>query len=139
MKSRFVVPRTFTLADPRRPVRLHPQPDAVQRGLTGEIISRFEKRGYKVCSLTFNGNGEQNPDRTFSLFFFFFLFGPFSLFLSAASSYQLVALKMLSPGQEHLEKHYADLKDKKFFPGLIKYMNSGPVVAMVWEGRDAVK
>jgi nucleoside-diphosphate kinase len=41
--------------------------------------------------------------------------------------------------QEHLEKHYADLSDKKFFPGLIKYMNSGPVVAMVWEGKDAVK
>lgn len=46
---------------------------------------------------------------------------------------------MVTPGQEHLEKHYADLKEKPFFPGLIKYMNSGPVVAMVWEGRDVVK
>lgn len=34
---------------------------------------------------------------------------------------------------------YADLKDKPFFPGLIRYMASGPVVAMVWEGLDAVK
>jgi nucleoside-diphosphate kinase len=34
---------------------------------------------------------------------------------------------------------YADLKGKGFFPGLIKYMASGPVVAMVWEGLDAVK
>jgi hypothetical protein len=34
---------------------------------------------------------------------------------------------------------YADLKGKKFFPGLIKYMASGPVVAMVWQGLDAVK
>ena len=34
---------------------------------------------------------------------------------------------------------YEDLKDKAFFPGLIKYMASGPVVAMVWEGLDAVK
>ncbi len=34
---------------------------------------------------------------------------------------------------------YADLKGKSFFPGLIKYMASGPVVAMVWEGLDAVK
>lgn len=34
---------------------------------------------------------------------------------------------------------YADLKGKPFFPGLIKYMASGPVVAMVWEGLDAVK
>jgi nucleoside diphosphate kinase len=31
------------------------------------------------------------------------------------------------------------LKDKPFFPGLIKYMAAGPVVAMVWEGLDAVK
>lgn len=34
---------------------------------------------------------------------------------------------------------YEDLKDKGFFPGLIKYMASGPVVAMVWQGLDAVK
>ena len=34
---------------------------------------------------------------------------------------------------------YEDLKDKPFFPGLIKYMAAGPVVAMVWEGLDAVK
>lgn len=33
----------------------------------------------------------------------------------------------------------ADLKDKPFFPGLIEYMSSGPICAMVWEGRDAVK
>ena len=32
-----------------------------------------------------------------------------------------------------------DLKDKPFFPGLIKYMASGPVVGMVWQGLDAVK
>ena len=33
----------------------------------------------------------------------------------------------------------ADLAGKPFFPGLIEYMNSGPICAMVWEGRDAVK
>ncbi|KAI4736450.1 nucleoside diphosphate kinase [Aureobasidium sp. EXF-12298] len=44
-----------------------------------------------------------------------------------------------TPGQEHLEKHYADLSDKPFFRGLISYMSSGPICAMVWEGRDAVK
>jgi nucleoside diphosphate kinase len=37
------------------------------------------------------------------------------------------------------ETDYADLKGKPFFPGLIKYMASGPVIAMVWEGLDAVK
>ena len=40
---------------------------------------------------------------------------------------------------EHLEKHYADLSKKPFFAGLVKYMASGPVVAMVWEGLNAVK
>ena len=40
---------------------------------------------------------------------------------------------------EHLEKHYADLAKKPFFPGLVKYMASGPVVAMVWEGLNVVK
>lgn len=34
---------------------------------------------------------------------------------------------------------YADLKGRSFFPGLIKYMASGPVVAMVWQGLTAVK
>ncbi|KAK4169091.1 putative nucleoside diphosphate kinase [Cladorrhinum sp. PSN259] len=53
--------------------------------------------------------------------------------------YKLVALKLVSPGVAHLESHYADLKDKPFFPGLVKYMNSGPIAAMVWEGKDAVK
>lgn len=46
------------------------------------------------------------------------LFSPFSLLLPKAS-------------KEHLEEHYIDLKGKPFFNGLIKYMSSGPVVAMV--------
>ncbi|KAL2754868.1 hypothetical protein ACRALDRAFT_2042716 [Sodiomyces alcalophilus JCM 7366] len=53
--------------------------------------------------------------------------------------FKLVALKLVSPSKDHLETHYADLKEKPFFPGLINYMLSGPIVAMVWEGRDAVK
>ena len=52
--------------------------------------------------------------------------------------FKLVAMKLCRPGQAHLEEHYADLAGKKFFPGLIKYMNSGPVCAMVWEGDNAV-
>lgn len=74
------------------------KPDGVQRGLVGEIIGRFEQKGYK-----------------------------------------LIAMKLTAPGKEHMEKHYADLKDKKFFPGLITYMTSGPVIAMVYEGKNAVK
>lgn len=68
------------------------------RGLTGEVINRFSRKGFK-----------------------------------------LVGLKMMTPSKEHLEKHYADLSSKGFFPSLISYMMSGPVVAMAWEGDDAVK
>ncbi|KAG9847600.1 nucleoside diphosphate kinase, partial [Aureobasidium melanogenum] len=53
--------------------------------------------------------------------------------------FKLSAIKLTTPGQEHLEKHYSDLSDKPFFRGLISYMSSGPICAMVWEGRDAVK
>lgn len=45
--------------------------------------------------------------------------------------YKLVAMKMLVPSVPLLEQHYSDLKGKGFFPGLIKFMTSGPVVAMV--------
>jgi len=72
------------------------KPDGVQRGIIGEIIKRFEQKGFK-----------------------------------------LVAMKLTKPSKEHMETHYEDLKSKKFFPGLIEYMTSGPVVAMVWEGKGA--
>ena len=38
-----------------------------------------------------------------------------------------------------MEEHYKDLAGKGFFAGLIAYMTSGPVCAMVWEGKNAVK
>ena len=53
--------------------------------------------------------------------------------------YKLVAIKMTKASRQHLEIHYQDLKDKPFFAGLVEYMASGPVVAMVWEGLDVVK
>ncbi|RDL38677.1 Nucleoside diphosphate kinase [Venustampulla echinocandica] len=53
--------------------------------------------------------------------------------------FKLVAIKLVTASKEHLEKHYEDLSSKPFFPGLVKYMGSGPICAMVWEGRDAVK
>ncbi|CAN9508708.1 unnamed protein product [Ophioblennius macclurei] len=74
------------------------KPDGVQRGLIGDIIKRFEQKGFK-----------------------------------------LVGMKMLQASQDLLKKHYADLSARPFFPTLIKYMSSGPVVAMVWEGQGAVK
>ena len=74
------------------------KPDGVQRGLVGEIMSRFEKKGLK-----------------------------------------LVAAKLMVIPKETAEKHYAEHKDKKFFPSLISYITSGPVFAMVWEGENAVQ
>ena len=53
--------------------------------------------------------------------------------------FQLVGLKQLTPSQDLLKKHYADLSAKPFFPGLISYMSTGPVVAMVWQGLNVVK
>ncbi|KAF8938545.1 nucleoside diphosphate kinase [Dissophora ornata] len=74
------------------------KPDGVERGLVGEIIKRFENKGF-----------------------------------------QLMALELKAPGRAHLEKHYSDLSSKPFFAGLVNYMTSGPVVAMVWQGKGVVK
>ena len=41
--------------------------------------------------------------------------------------------------EDHLRKHYAVLSSRPFFPGLVKYMASGPVLPMVWEGLNVVK
>jgi len=53
--------------------------------------------------------------------------------------YHLAGLKFVSPTRAHLEEHYKDLSARPFFPALINYMLSGPVVAMIWEGKNAVK
>ncbi len=73
------------------------KPDGVQRGLIGEIIHRFERKGLK-----------------------------------------LVGLKMISLDDALLDEWYAHHKDKPFFPGLKAYMQSYPVIAMCWEGSEAV-
>merc|ERR1712088_334083 len=74
------------------------KPDAVQRGLVGEIMERFERRGMR-----------------------------------------LLCAKMMQAPESLLKEHYADLSKKGFFPELIRYMGSGPVVRMVWQGLGAVK
>jgi len=73
------------------------KPDGVQRGLVGEIIARFERRGLKI-----------------------------------------VALKMMQVSDEFARQHYAVHEGKPFFAGLVKYITSAPVVAMVAEGTNAV-
>ncbi|MCJ1475757.1 nucleoside diphosphate kinase [Lambiella insularis] len=95
------------------------KPDGVQRGLVGDIISRFEKRGYDIAQLSLpqDRNTRVNGD----------------------GRYKLAAMKLVTPSKQHLEEHYEDLSEKPFFKGLVTYMLSGPICAMVWEGRDAVK
>ena len=73
------------------------KPDGVQRALVGEIIQRFEKRGFR-----------------------------------------LAALKMLQVSKELAAKHYAVHKGKFFYEGLVSYISSSPVVAMVIEGHEAI-
>ncbi|KJE90053.1 nucleoside diphosphate kinase B [Capsaspora owczarzaki ATCC 30864] len=53
--------------------------------------------------------------------------------------FKLVAMKLLTPSKELVEKHYEDLKDRPFYPGLVAYMAQGPVLAMVWQGPGVVK
>ena len=53
--------------------------------------------------------------------------------------YKITGLKMLAPSLEQAEKHYAEHKGKPFYPRLIKYIMSGPVIAMVVEGENVIK
>lgn len=73
------------------------KPDAVQRGLIGEVITRLERRGLR-----------------------------------------LVAAKFIAVSDELAKTHYAIHKGKPFYESLIQYITSAPVMAMVWEGPDAI-
>lgn len=73
------------------------KPNGVERGLVGEIVRRFEARGF-----TLHG------------------------------------LKLLRMSRELAERHYAEHVGKPFFEPLVAFITSGPVVAMVWEGREAI-
>ncbi|MBF6599909.1 MAG: nucleoside-diphosphate kinase [Dehalococcoidia bacterium] len=73
------------------------KPDAMQRGLAGEVISRLERRGLKI-----------------------------------------VALRLLKVTRALAKQHYAEHEGKPFFPGLVDYITSSPVIAAVFEGNNAV-
>ena len=51
---------------------------------------------------------------------------------------ELRALRLLRVGQEQAQRHYAEHEGKPFYPGLVEFITSGPVVAMVLEGPAAV-
>jgi nucleoside-diphosphate kinase len=73
------------------------KPDGVQRGLMGEIIGRFERRGLK-----------------------------------------LMGMKFLQMSRALAEEHYGVHKERPFYNDLVNYIVSGPIVAMVWQGKDAI-
>ena len=74
------------------------KPDAFARGLTGEIIARFERKGLKI-----------------------------------------VALKHMTVTEDLAKRHYAEHDGKPFFGELVEFITSGPIVAMVLEGDEAIK
>lgn len=54
--------------------------------------------------------------------------------------FKLSAMKLIEDRKgDILQKHYEDLKDKPFYPRLLNYMKSGPLLATVWEGTDVIK
>ena len=53
--------------------------------------------------------------------------------------FRLIAMKLVKATKEILDKHYAEHKEKPFFPKLCNYIMMGPVLCMVWQGRDIVK
>ena len=55
------------------------------------------------------------------------------------SGLKIVAIKMLNISKEKAEKHYEVHKGKTFYDGLLKFITSGPVVAMIVEGKEAVR
>ncbi|WP_227764032.1 nucleoside-diphosphate kinase [Zhaonella formicivorans] len=56
-----------------------------------------------------------------------------------AKGYKIVAMKMLQLTKEMAEEHYREHVGKPFYPGLVSYITSGPVIAMVLEGKNVVK
>jgi len=56
-----------------------------------------------------------------------------------AKGLQLAGIKLMQMDKDLAEHHYAVHRDKPFFTDLVSYVTSGPVVAMAWQGRDAIE
>ena len=52
--------------------------------------------------------------------------------------FKLVGLKQLIPSKELAQEHYGVHKERSFFPALVEFISSGPVIAMVWEGEGVI-
>ncbi|KAL6762151.1 nucleoside diphosphate kinase [Haematococcus lacustris] len=56
-----------------------------------------------------------------------------------AKGYKLVGIKLVVPTADLAGAHYAEHNGKPFYPKLVNFLSSGPVLAMVWEGKEAIK
>ena len=74
------------------------KPDAFERGLTGEIVARFERKGLRIA-----------------------------------------ALEAKTLDRDTAEKHYAEHAERPFFGELVDFITSGPIMALVLEGEDAIR
>ena len=54
-------------------------------------------------------------------------------------NFDIIAMKMLTPSRELAEEHYAVHRGKDFFEPTVQFVTSGPVVAMVVEGENAIQ
>ncbi len=52
---------------------------------------------------------------------------------------KLVAMKMMQVSRELASRHYREHEGKPFYDGLIEFITSAPVVAMIWEGNDVIE
>lgn len=102
------------------------KPDGVQRSLIGEIIQRYERTGLKLKALKFFVPDENLVEKHYLSFDGWLE----SVGTKSIAAYEKKGLK--SPFSAPIECGQAVLKR------LIKYLSSGPVVAMVWEGNQAV-
>ncbi|THG16198.1 hypothetical protein TEA_016181 [Camellia sinensis var. sinensis] len=80
-------------------------------------------------------HGYQNPDSDLTILRSYDLF---EYNRSGSCKKLLIGLKLMNVERSFAEKHYEDLSAKPFFNGLVEYIVSGSVVAMVWEGKDVV-
>ena len=51
---------------------------------------------------------------------------------------KLVAMKLMQVEESLAKQHYGEHVDRPFFPGLVSFITSGPIVAMAWEGENAI-
>lgn len=103
------------------------KPDGVQRGLIGEIIHRYERSGLKLIALKMLVPTEDLVEMHYSV-------DPEWKIKTGQKSLEAYRMKGLTPPTENPEE-----LGQRVLENLKRYLTSGPIVAMVWQGMNAVK